>query len=134
MVKEQIFKKEYALELLGIAEGDLRSSRVLLKDEGGRAENVCFHAQQAIEKGLKALLCHLEIAVPFTHNLEVLASKLPKSFTLPAIGDFETLAEYATIRRYEEGVVELDKKDLELTYKAASDFIAWVKKKIALAK
>lgn len=56
MTKEQKFKKEYAFELLKIAEGDLETTKVLLSASIGRKENVCFNAQQVIEKSLKAIL------------------------------------------------------------------------------
>lgn len=44
-----------AREWLDVAEGDLAAARLLL-NAGGPAFAVCFHAQQAVEKYLKALL------------------------------------------------------------------------------
>ncbi|MHB9036024.1 MAG: HEPN domain-containing protein [Armatimonadota bacterium] len=35
---------------------------------GGQYEQLCFHAQQAAEKSIKAVLLKLEIDFPFTHN------------------------------------------------------------------
>lgn len=35
-------------------------------------EQVCFHAQQAVEKSLKAVLLFRRIEFPFTHDLEEL--------------------------------------------------------------
>jgi HEPN domain-containing protein len=83
MTKTLIFKKEYATELLRIAEEDLETARVLAKAKIKRKENTFFHAEQAIEKSLKAVLCHLQIAVPLTHELSIILDRLPKKETPP---------------------------------------------------
>jgi len=49
------------------ARDDLKSSEVLL--EAKIYAMVCFHAQQAIEKGLKALLAAASLPIPRIHNL-----------------------------------------------------------------
>lgn len=46
-------------------------------DDDGPPGEVCFHAQQAIEKALKALLASAGTEVPFTHNLPVLREIVP---------------------------------------------------------
>jgi HEPN domain-containing protein len=35
----------------------------------GALDAACFHAQQMVEKGLKAFLAHCAVAFPYTHNL-----------------------------------------------------------------
>ena len=42
-------------------------------------ESLCFHAQQAVEKALKALMISQGLAVPRTHNLSVLLALLDDS-------------------------------------------------------
>jgi len=37
--------------------------------EGAYLEDLCFHAQQAAEKALKALLLHLGVRFPHVHDL-----------------------------------------------------------------
>jgi HEPN domain-containing protein len=128
MTKEQKFKKEYAFELLKIAEGDLETTKVLLSASTGRKENVCFNAQQVIEKSLKAVLCFLELPVPFTHNLDILIDRLPKSVALSDSNNINELTEYATIRRYEEGTFELDSEDLKKAYVLAEITLKWAQK------
>jgi HEPN domain-containing protein len=127
MTKEQKFKKEYAFELLSIAEGDLETTQILLAANSGRKENICFNAQQVIEKSLKAALCFLEIPVPFTHNLDILIDRLPPQIHLNIPENINELTEYATIRRYEEGTFELDQEDLQTAYKLAQTTFAWAK-------
>lgn len=128
MTKEQKFKKEYAFELLKIAEGDLETTKVLLAASIGRKENICFNAQQVIEKSLKAVLCFLELPVPFTHNLDILIDRLPKTLSLNSSENINDLTEYATIRRYEEGTFELDTEDLKKTYDMAELTLKWAQK------
>lgn len=125
MTKEQKFKKEYAVELLKIAEGDLETTRILLMASSGRKENVCFNAQQVIEKSIKAVLCHLEIPVPFTHNLDILIDRLPGNLGFNGPENINELTEYATIRRYEEGTFELDTEDLQTAYNLAKLCFDW---------
>lgn len=128
MTKEQKFKKEYAFELLKIAEGDFETVRVLLAASTGRKENICFIAQQVIEKSIKAVLCFIEAPVPFTHNLDILIDRLPDNLTLDDTGNINELNEYATIRRYEEGTFELDQDDLNVACNLAKTTLEWAKK------
>ena len=82
---------------------DLRAARAL-SDLPDLAGNVCFHAQQAGEKGLKALLAWLsEEHIPKTHDLTELEAlvvcrggpRLPR-------GNLRTLSQHAVASRYPE--------------------------------
>jgi HEPN domain-containing protein len=128
MTKEQKFKKEYAHELLRIAEGDLETTKILFAATTGRKENTCFNAQQVIEKSIKAVLCYHEIPVPFTHNLDILMDRLPNHLQLTEAEGINELSEYATIRRYEEGTFELDHDDLLTAVKLAETTLIWARK------
>lgn len=55
---------------------DLRSAEKLLEDEYC-ANNVLFHCQQAIEKGLKAIFEELNLEIPKTSSIVRLFSLLP---------------------------------------------------------
>ncbi len=67
-------------------------------------DTACFHAQQAAEKYLKALLIHFGLAVPRTHNLaklvEVAAETDPALLAL--IPHVEPLTPYAVETRYDD--------------------------------
>jgi HEPN domain-containing protein len=67
-------------------------------------ETVGFHAQQAVEKLLKAWLAHLGVDYPKVHNLESLLDLLEASGQrLPvALADLEHLTPFATVWRYED--------------------------------
>lgn len=96
-------------EWLRFAQSDLDTAlgppkgRILL-------ETLCFHAQQAVEKSLKAILAVRGVEFPRTHNLRILMNLLPPDLSLPAdpicIGK---LTDYAVSSRYpgvEEPVTE----------------------------
>lgn len=61
--------RELAHRRLGKAENDLISARHILAVPDGPADTVCFHAQQAAEKAIKAWLTYRDITFPKTHNL-----------------------------------------------------------------
>lgn len=51
------------------AKGDLRSAQLLPAADPPESDAVAFHAQQAVEKYLKAYLVHLGVNPPRTHDL-----------------------------------------------------------------
>lgn len=134
MTKDQKYKSEYAPVLLRIAEADFSTLEIIYAAKGGRKENICFIAQQVVEKCVKALLVQNGVAVPFTHSLELLLSKLPAQHQPPNTAALDALTEYATIRRYEEGFAELSNEDLKAAFQAAKATLVFAKKKIPAAK
>jgi HEPN domain-containing protein len=64
-------------EWLTFARNDLRSARTLLADEEIPPPIPCFHAQQAAEKALKAVLIACGINPPKVHVLSKLHDQLP---------------------------------------------------------
>jgi HEPN domain-containing protein len=64
-------------------------------------DTVCFHAQQCVEKYLKAFLVALEKQFPRTHDIETLISLIPKGIRINlTIEEQRRLTEYATVLRY----------------------------------
>ena len=64
-------------------------------------ENLCFHAQQAAEKSLKALLVFKNIEFPWTHNLRILLDLIPADMSVPEdVEDAAMLSDYAVTSRY----------------------------------
>jgi HEPN domain-containing protein len=65
-------------------------------------EDLCFDAQQAAEKGIKALLVHRQVRFPKTHDLLDLLTLLDqKGFAIPAeIREADALTHYAVETRY----------------------------------
>jgi HEPN domain-containing protein len=96
-----------AQEWLQFAEGDAVLARGgLTRRKLFRPRQVCFHAQQAAEKAIKALLISEQINFQFSHDLERLAQLLPSSRVLTtARPDLAWLGQWATSTRY-PGTVE----------------------------
>ena len=123
--QEKVFKKEYAIELLRIAQGDLASAQALFNAKQGRPENIGFHCQQVIEKALKAVLVSLSIPVPLVHDAGTLVAKLPQTLTPPQGYDLSQLTAFATIRRYEEGGADLTQEELQGIIAIAKAVLEW---------
>ena len=89
-----------SLEWLRYAQSDLAYSKVSCPP-GGLLETLCFHAQQASEKALKAVLIHLEVPFPKTHNINTLLELLPQDIDVPdEVKSATILTDYAVISRY----------------------------------
>ena len=72
---------ETVREWLAKAEGDYQTARRERQVvESPNHDAVCFHAQQCVEKLLKASLIHHSVLPPKTHDLPVLARLLPPLF------------------------------------------------------
>lgn len=124
---ERLFAPGYAAELLRIAEGDLATAQFLLGgfDNAIRQENLFYMAQQAIEKALKAALCHSGKPVPLVHEIGALIAKLPQEAQPPFGYELGQLNEFASSRRYEEGRLVLTKEeaqDVLVTTRAVLDW------------
>lgn len=64
-------------------------------------ESLCFHAQQAAEKSLKALLLFLNREFPRTHNIRTLLDLIAIDLNIPdEIDDAAILSDYAVTIRY----------------------------------
>jgi len=84
------------------AENDFKTAVHTLKiSKGCPTDTICFHAQQCVEKYLKALLVVKGIDFPRTHDIEHLVSLLPESIWLRlSIEEQRRLTAYATVTRY----------------------------------
>jgi HEPN domain-containing protein len=85
-----------------LADHDLREAEHALNEPLDPAFEIsCFHAQQAAEKYLKALLVANNLTIPSTHDLVRLANQLPsKSVLSVSIEDLAHLTPYAVNSRY----------------------------------
>lgn len=90
-----------AQDWLARAKGDLSLSRIDLPD-GAFFEDLCFHAQQAAEKALKAVYVHHKLNFRYIHDLAELINDLEKHhFIIPEIVKFAIgLNTYAHETRY----------------------------------
>src|SRR5262249_53228363 len=89
-------------EWLAKADNDLtNAAHTLTLGEGCPTDTVCFHAQQCIEKHIKALLIFRATAFPKTHDIHVLRALLPPKLR-PKLDNKvqDRLTQYATVMRY----------------------------------
>ncbi len=90
------------LEWVEKAEGDYTTVQLLQQSPISSKDVICFHAQQCIEKYLKAWLQEANIPVLRTHNLEELLNLIVP--TIPDWrswqSDFSALSEHAVDFRY----------------------------------
>ncbi|EMF80642.1 HEPN domain protein [Leptospira weilii serovar Topaz str. LT2116] len=81
-------KSDLLLSKLGVQEGILLNA-------------LCYHAQQAAEKSLKAILIYHKTNFEFTHNIKNLISSLPKEIEKPKFfEELPILTDYVVSTRY----------------------------------
>jgi len=90
-----------AHEWMAKADNDLKSAAYLLKIKDCPTDTVCFHAQQCVEKYLKALLVVQGTEFRKIHDLGELVTLLPpRHHSLLHDQEQDRLTEYATVTRY----------------------------------
>lgn len=91
-----------ALEWIAKAENDLKTAAHTLKlGLDCPTDTVCFHAQQCVEKYIKAALVAAGIDFPKTHDIEELIAQLPTHIELRiTVEEQRRLTRCATGTRY----------------------------------
>jgi HEPN domain-containing protein len=115
------------------AESDLQLARVGGNDPSILREQLCFHAQQAAEKALKAVLILKNVEFPFTHDIASLIKigvaagvQMPQDIRRAA-----HLTPYAAETRYPGGWGEIGSADVEEALDIAGRVISWAKQFLA---
>ena len=68
--KENTDMNPVTLEWIELAEEDYAIAKLIQREQLAMRNGMCFHAQQCVEKYLKAWLQEMNIPIPRTHNLE----------------------------------------------------------------
>lgn len=102
--------EEYAFVLLRRSENDAEALRVLAEAHAVGDEILGFHAQQAVEKALKAVLVSRTVEFPRTHDLDFLLDVASQAGIAvpPEIVDSSWLTPWAAQLRYDAGDAPLD--------------------------
>jgi len=89
-------------DLLALAREDLAAAGALDREERVSDAPVGFHAQQAVEKALKAAIASRDQDFPFTHDIGLLMQLCQDAgFKLPAdLTEADRLTPYAATIRY----------------------------------
>ena len=100
---------EEAERLLRLARRDQAAMQALLGAPGVPLALAFFHAQQAAEKALKAVMCLQALAFRRRHDLEELAGQLADVGCPPSVSESELrpLTPYAVEYRYDDEAPEL---------------------------
>ncbi len=116
---------------LNHAESDLKLARLGVGQDV-LAEQICFHAQQAAEKALKAVLIQASVDFPFTHDLEeLLDSLIEAGISVPVeLEEIGALSPYAVESRYPGYWGEITASDVNDALDFAEKTLAWAKSKV----
>jgi HEPN domain-containing protein len=94
-------------------------------------EDLCYQAQQSVEKALKGLLIFYGVEPEFTHNIEILLNEVRKFTDIPEnIKEAALLTNYAVQTRYPGEYDEITKEEYERSIEIAKDCLDWVDNKI----
>lgn len=94
---------------LTYARDDLRAAEALLARDEVAPRIVCFHAQQAVEKAIKAVLVLRSIPFGKTHDLIALRQLLPENVDVGMTDDaLAELSEWAVQPRYPGDSIVVD--------------------------
>lgn len=113
-------------EWLGRAKSDLALANVPLP-EGGVYADLCFHAQQAAEKAIKAVYRAHGLRFQYTHNLSQLLDGLQgKGLAIPAeVKPAIGLTEYAHKTRYPGLAEPVTDAEYRPAVRIAEAVVAW---------
>ena len=99
-------------------------------DENIFYEDLCFQAQQAVEKALKGLLIFFNVEPERTHNLVLLIKELSKYITIPIeINETVIFNDYAVQTRYPGNYTPIDEEEYKNAIKIAENCVNWIEKK-----
>jgi HEPN domain-containing protein len=111
-----------------------KSSLIISKtrtDENVFYEDLCFQAQQAVEKALKSLLIFYNINPERTHNLVFLIKELSQYIELPEeVNETVILNDYAVQTRYPGDYTPVEEEEYNKAIIIAEKCIKWIEKKI----
>ena len=112
---------------LAHAESDLNLARVAQDRKEILPEQACFHAQQAAEKSLKAVLLFKRIEFPLTHDIEELVELVMQSgLVFPQeINEASLLTPYAAETRYPGHLEEVTPSDVNEAIRLAEAVLRW---------
>ncbi len=123
---------QHAIAIQWIKKGDhdlITAVHTLSLTEQCPYDTICFHAQQCVEKYVKALLLHYKIGFPKSHDLSELVALLPSEIKIPLTKNEQSkLTDYAIAGRYPiDDMEELTRPDAEEAVRLAEKIKAYIK-------
>lgn len=118
-----------AEEWMDHAESDIRLAHLAAADDSIRPEHVCFHAQQAAEKAIKAVLVCRQVDFPLTHDIEeLLVLAETNDVLLPeTVREAGVLTPYAVQTRYPGYLAGISRSKVKEALEIARNTISWAR-------
>lgn len=111
---------------LRYARSDLELARIE-RPAGALLESLCFHAQQAAEKALKAALVFRGDECPRTHNIRTLLDLLSPTVKIPEeVSEAAMLTDYAVELRYPGDIEPVEEEEHQQAVRLAEFVVRWV--------
>ena len=98
-------------------------------------EDLCFNAQQAAEKAIKAVLQHHQILFRYVHDLEELITALEKH-NIPVsdeVKEAEILSHYAFATRYPGDIEGVTEEEHRRAVTLAEQVVRWAERMLTFA-
>lgn len=117
-------------EWLRRANSSLRKAELGGDSPGIYREDLCFDAQQAAEKAVKALLVERRIVFPYVHDLRLLLSLLEQAGVgVPdEVRRAEELTKYATAARYPDLGEPVTDEEYHQAFAWAEAVVGWAER------
>src|SRR5258707_6606946 len=111
-----------------------RSNLALAKSDpvGAVLEDLCFEAQQAAEKAVKAVFVHRGVGFPHIHDLKKLLKRLERSgVKIPKyVRSADELSPFAVLTRYPGLVRPVTRRGYRRAVRIASTVVGWAERQI----
>jgi HEPN domain-containing protein len=124
-------RPDVAARWLVYAESDLAMARGVDRP-GVLTETLCFHAQQAAEKAVKAVLVAGGAEPPRTHDLEMLLGAVPEEVTVTFDRlSVAALTAYAVASRYPGDDEPVDADEYVVALASAESVVTWARRTLS---
>jgi len=120
--------REVILNWLKRARSNLEIAKMGRVTQGILYEDLCFDAQQAVEKSLKAILINLNQSFPNTHSIGILLKLIEEAgVVIPKnINQAKLLTAYAVDARYPGDYEPVNKEEYKEALKIAENVFKWL--------
>lgn len=113
-----------------------RSSLALAKNEtaGALPEDLCFQAQQAAEKAVKAVFVQGELSFPRIHDLDDLLQGLERSGVRDPkyVRQADELTKFAVVTRYPGMAGPVTRRQYRRAVRIAESVLRWAERRIGM--
>jgi HEPN domain-containing protein len=115
------------------AKSELAVARDIESNPDVLPNQTAFHAQQAAEKAIKAVLIHEGIAFPRSHDLTGLVQRWTASGRVwpPDLINVKTLNPYAVEARYPGYIHQISHSEVRTAIEMADKVVAWAESTVA---